>query len=125
LVLVIDPVDDGGWKDDRASGRTSRGAWARLLDVLRDEALELVDRNQTLTPRRLHGAHGRDKSPVDGRDAHTERLSRLAAAVGETPNMLSLSEIEMRKRRWPSADLALIPPPLPPPLSSRAQGVVQ
>jgi hypothetical protein len=123
-VLVKDPVHDRAWNDDRPAGWTWRSAWTGRLDVLRDEALELVDGNETLTPRRLHRVDGRDKSPVDRGDAHAESLSRLAAAIGEAPNLLSLSEIEMRKRPR-SGRVVLTTSALPAPFSPCAQGVVQ
>ena len=81
-VLTTDPVDDRAWEHDRASGRTSRRARAGRLDVLRNEALEFVDRNETLTPRGLDRVDRRHNSAVDRGDAYAESLSRLAATIG-------------------------------------------
>lgn len=105
-VLTTDPVDDRAWEHDRASGRTSRRARAGRLDVLRNEALEFVDRNETLTPRGLDRVDRRHNSAVDRGDAYAESLSRLAATIGEAWNVRSLSQLEMRERRRPSGRLA-------------------
>lgn len=97
-VFTTDPVDDPAWEHGGASCETSGGAWPGRLDVLRDEALEFFDRNETLTPGRLHRVDRRHDSPVDCGDAYAEGLSRLAAAVGDAPNLLSLAEVKMRSR---------------------------
>jgi hypothetical protein len=82
-VLQPDPVDDPPRQGWRAPWRTGLAALSWRLEVLAEETVEFGDRDQPLTPGRLHGAHDRDDAAVDRRDANPERFGGLPAAVGE------------------------------------------
>lgn len=83
-VLVPDPVDDA---------RRNRGPapWARpwLLPCssrsasLCNQALQLVDRNESRAPRHLNGLNQREDASVEGGAADPERFRRLRARTGQ------------------------------------------
>ena len=90
------------------------------LGVLTEEALEFVDRDQSLTPGRLHCVDRWDDSAVDRGDADAERLRRLFPAVREALDAAGLVELDTadwrasrRRDLMPSCSLspALTPRP--------------
>jgi hypothetical protein len=78
-VPEADPLDDASRKRRRSTGTTSRRPTACGLTVLLQDALELVDGDEPLTPGQLDGLDRRNNPAVDGGDAHPERFGGLAA----------------------------------------------
>ena len=91
--LPSDPVNDPSCQHRRTSGGPRRCARPSRFHVLGEEALELPDRDESLAPRRLHGADRRHNASVDRRDADAKSLGRLPAAVGEALDLLGLVEL--------------------------------
>src|SRR6266508_2409598 len=72
--------------------------WVRAgFEVFTEEALELGDRDQPLTPGRLDRVHGGNEAAVDRRDADAERLGCLLAAVGEPLGLDDLLQLAGRR----------------------------
>ena len=69
------------------------------LDVLAEEALELVDGDQSLTPGCLHGVDCCHDSAVDRGDADAEGLRGLFAGVGQALDAARLVKLDTSGRR--------------------------
>jgi hypothetical protein len=95
-VLETDSLDDPWTKRRRPTGRTAPSPTARRREVVAQEALKLVDRDEPLAPGQLDGIDRRNDAAVDSRDTHPERLSGLAASVGESSDLLGLVNILRR-----------------------------
>src|SRR6266511_2635920 len=100
-VLEPYPVDDGLRERWAAPGRTARDRSTPGLEMLSHEPLELADRDEPLTPRRLHGVNGGHDSAVDRRDADAEGLRRLPSAISQALGLASLAELVSASRAPP------------------------
>jgi len=72
----------------------------------------MCDRDQPLTPGRVHRVDQWGDALVDSRDADTERLGRLAAAVGEALRLVDLPQLAGCRPANLRPALVLLPPPL-------------
>jgi hypothetical protein len=61
--------------------------------MLDNEPLKLVDWDEPLAPRSLHGVDQRDEAAIDCRDADPEGLRSLAARIRQLLNRLGLAEL--------------------------------
>jgi hypothetical protein len=93
------------------------------LDVLMEEALELVDGDQSLTPRRLDGIDRCHDPAVDRGDADAEGLGRLFAAVRQALDAAGLLELDTADRPAPRRRDLVPSCPLSSALTPRAHWV--
>jgi hypothetical protein len=113
-VLKTDPRDNRLGEYRSTSSQTSRRPRTADLHVGGQKRLKLSNRDQPLTPRRLHRIDQRDNAPVDRGNADAEGVGRLLAAVGKSLDLFDLSQFT----GWhPSA---LLPDVLMPQLSFAA-----
>jgi hypothetical protein len=96
-VLEADALDDARGKRRRSTSGASSLTSARRHKVVAQEPLELIHGNEPLAPGELDGVDRGDDAPVDGRDAHAERLCRLPSRVGESLDLAGLPK-PMRRR---------------------------
>jgi hypothetical protein len=64
-VLKAHAVSDGGRERWRAPSGTPNAWRTRGLKMLANKPLQLIERNQPLTPRRLDGVQGRHDPSID------------------------------------------------------------
>jgi hypothetical protein len=103
------PASAGVFEDDALDNALRERWWpprgaplaivARWFEVLLEEPLELGDRNQPLTPGRLHRVHARNEATIDRRDADADSLGGLLAAVGEPLDLVHLLQLAGRRPR--------------------------
>jgi hypothetical protein len=83
LTLSANMVDDVGREDLRSSLSCRRCGCASGSSPFRDESLELIDGDESRSPRHLDRLDQRQDSVVERRAAHSQRRGRLRAGVGE------------------------------------------
>lgn len=107
-VLKPDALDDLPRKGWRPTGGAARWAAAGGLAVLVQQAHELGTGDESLAPGELDGLDRRHDVAVDRRDAHPERFGSLAARIGESLDLQSLSEFRPGKGGLRQCDVAVV-----------------
>jgi hypothetical protein len=110
-MLGPDPADNGG-------RNRSPAAWAYpgLLPgssrsaSFRNQAPQLVDRDESCAPRHLYGFNQWQDAPIEGGAADAERFRRLRARVGQPLDARRLAHDQ--RRRYGSPSRRRVPPRL-------------